>query len=746
MLIRDGDTALLHGDYDAAVAAYAHLAERATDEETARNALMGLARAHLRDQSNADAIDALHALLDHHPGSDQAQTGTFLLGDALVAAGEPVSATEAYADYLRAGTVITPYVNAAIGEAFRAAGLYTSARPAYSRALEEAPSRSFEAGLREKIALTYVAQEQYPAAVDQYDAILAMAQLPGYRARVGYQAAETLMLAGETEEAYARYAEVVERYPTEEAAYSSLVRLVQAGRPVDDLLRGKVDYYAEAYGPAVGALYRYINAYPDTHSGDAHWYAGLSYAEAGSTDLAIREFQLLIETHPESARRGDAWLELADLQASTLGVDQALELYREFVDAEPDHPLAPRALWEAGRLLERDNRHGTAAALYTECQSSYPESDVAPSALFRAGLEHHRAGSPDQAIEAWETVIDQYAASDRAAPAGLWSGKLLLDQGETERGLDRLEHTASSVPDDYYGIRAAELLSAHQPANLSTDSPLTSSQVPPDQPAGVWLARWLELDEDEHGATEGLSPRLAASPHWQRGKELWGLDRFQDARAELEALRSETYDSALDQYQLAVAYADLGLYRSSILCSWRVIGLSPVTSTLDAPRSVLELAYPTHYEDLVVENASKVELDPLLVYSLIRQESLFESLATSSASAQGLMQVIPPTGAEIFAELSWPPGYTTSDLYLPYVSLRFGTHYLATQRDRFGGRIDAALAAYNGGPYNAARWLESAGEDPDRFVEEITFSETRLYVRRIREHLQVYEALYSDGR
>ena len=744
--MRDGDTALLHGDYDAAVAAYALLAERATDDETAAHSLMGLARAHLRNQSNADAVDALHALLDHYPGSNQAHTATFLLGDALVAAGEPISATEAYADYLRAGTVITPYVNAAIGDAFRAAGLYTSARPVYSRAVEEAPSRSFEAGLREKIALTYVAQEQYPAAVAQYDAILDMAELPGYRARVGYQAAETLILAGETEEAYARYAEVVERYPTEEAAYDSLVRLVQAGRPVDDLLRGKVDYYAEAYGPAVQALYRYINAYPDTHSGDAHWYAGLSYAEAGSTELAIREFQLLIETHPESSRRGDAWLELADLQAETLGIDQALELYREFVDAEPDHVRAPMALWEAGQLLERDDQPGAAAALYTECQSSYPESDLAPSALFRAGLEHHRAGRPDQAIEAWETVISQYANSDRAAPAGLWSGKLLLEQGETERGLERLRNTASSVPDDYYGIRAAELLSAHQPAGLSTHVRPPSSQVPPDQPADAWLAPWLDLDEGEQEDVDSLSPELAASPRWQRGKELWGLDRFQDAKLELEALRSETYESALDQYQLAVAYADLGLYRSSILCAWRLIGLSPVTRSLDAPRSVLELAYPTHYDDLVLENASTVELDPLLIYSLIRQESLFESLATSSASAHGLMQVIPPTGAEIAADLGWPPGYTTSDLYHPYVSLRFGTHYLATQRDRFGGRIDAALAAYNGGPYNAERWLESAGGDPDRFLEEITFSETHLYVRRIRKHLRVYEALYSDGR
>ena len=145
-----------------------------------------------------------------------------------------------------------------------------------------------------------------------------------------------------------------------------------------------------------------------------------------------------------------------------------------------------------------------------------------------------------------------------------------------------------------------------------------------------------------------------------------------------------------------------------------------------------------------MENARLSDLDPLLVFALIRQESLFESLAASWASARGLMQVIPPTGEEIHAELGWPPGYETADLHRPYVSLRFGTYYLAKQRDRFDGRIDVALAGYNGGPFNAQRWLERAGDDPDLFRELVTFSETRTYIQRIKEHLAIYQALYGD--
>ncbi|MFW6135880.1 MAG: lytic transglycosylase domain-containing protein, partial [Chloroflexota bacterium] len=229
-----------------------------------------------------------------------------------------------------------------------------------------------------------------------------------------------------------------------------------------------------------------------------------------------------------------------------------------------------------------------------------------------------------------------------------------------------------------------------------------------------------------------------------RGVELWRLGRFQQAKEELEGLRAATYSHALSQYQLALHYRDLGLYRSSILSARRLINLSPVTRTVDAPRFVVELAYPTYYEDLVLENAQRWDLDPLLVFSLIRQESLFESLATSVASAHGLMQVIPPTGAEIASELGWPPDYDTADLYRPYVSLRFGTYYLAKQRDRFGGRVDVALAAYNGGPSNARRWIDRAGDDSDLFLESITLREPQLYIKRIKEHLAVYRALYGE--
>ncbi len=738
--------AMQEGNSEAAVEAYHDLlvspfAE--PDEHVAVQAQFGLGTTYLRDGEYASAVTAFRDFLAAYPDHDLAPDAHFLLADALVGAGEPLTATHEYLAYLSAGTVITSYVHEQLGDALYAGGAYTDAVEAYTSAIAAAPDRSFEVGMRERLALVHAARQDYDAAMAQYDAILAVAQIRTYRARIEHQAAATLVLAGEIDDGYDRHLSVVETYPDEYHAYLSLVELVEAGRPPDDWLRGVVDYYGEAYGPAVEAFYRYINAYPETYNSDAHWFVGLSYLHAGSPGLAAAEFQALIDDYPENRHWGDSWMGLAEAYLDTGDVDAAIETYQQFVEAAPDHSRVPEALWEIAQLLERDGDLEVAAEVYLDCHVRYPDSDYGPQALFRSGLQSYRLDELADAVAAWETLLSVYPDSAYDPAALLWLGKLRLAQGDGEAAAAAFEETIAANPGGYYGLRAADLVAD------PLASPFPPTRYEPDYDdvvdqalAEAWLAGWLEIENTGHLSELGSS--LAADPRLQRGLELWRLGHFEDARWELEVVREATRSDALAQYQLALLFRDIGLYRSSILCAVRAISLSPTDGFLDAPPFVARLAYPTYYEDLALENAQLSGLDPLLVFALIRQESLFESLAASWASARGLMQVIPATGDEIHADLGWPPGYETADLYRPYISLRFGTHYLAKQRDQFDGRLDVALAAYNGGPFNAQRWLESAGDDPDLFRELVTFSETRTYIQRIKEHLAVYQALYGD--
>jgi soluble lytic murein transglycosylase len=129
--------------------------------------------------------------------------------------------------------------------------------------------------------------------------------------------------------------------------------------------------------------------------------------------------------------------------------------------------------------------------------------------------------------------------------------------------------------------------------------------------------------------------------------------------------------------------------------------------------------------------------------SVIRQESLFEGFAESSAGAIGMMQIMPATAKDEVVRMGWPPNYNDSDLYRPVVSVSLGAHYLARLLDLFDGNIFAALAAYNGGPGNAQAWNDMANNDPDLLVEVIRPDETRTYLKQIFTFTKIYEQVYQ---
>ncbi len=216
---------------------------------------------------------------------------------------------------------------------------------------------------------------------------------------------------------------------------------------------------------------------------------------------------------------------------------------------------------------------------------------------------------------------------------------------------------------------------------------------------------------------------------------------YDDAKGEFAALTEDHKKSPLALYQLASYYYRLGLFRECIEAAAVLIDGAKI-QTYDTPKYIASLRYPIAYYDLVLPSAQKYKLDPLLVFSLIRQESLYQGFVTSYAQAQGLMQIIPSTGQYIAQKLKWP-NYSNSDLYRPYINVQFGIYYLAEQLQTFDNNPYAALAAYNGGPGNSAEWLRISNGDPDLFIQAISFEETQLYVSRIYEQYEVYRAVYG---
>lgn len=157
-------------------------------------------------------------------------------------------------------------------------------------------------------------------------------------------------------------------------------------------------------------------------------------------------------------------------------------------------------------------------------------------------------------------------------------------------------------------------------------------------------------------------------------------------------------------------------------------------------RFFLEMIFPRTYFDLVKKAAAREEIDPLLVLSLIKQESAFETEAISRSGAGGLMQLMPATAAEV------EQGTARADIYDPETNLRIGIRYLKKMIERFGGNIPLGLSAYNAGPNAVDRWLKDPnGPMKDKQgldqLEAIPIRETREYAPAIMRNYYWYTFL-----
>ncbi|MEK7429984.1 MAG: lytic transglycosylase domain-containing protein [Pseudomonadota bacterium] len=141
--------------------------------------------------------------------------------------------------------------------------------------------------------------------------------------------------------------------------------------------------------------------------------------------------------------------------------------------------------------------------------------------------------------------------------------------------------------------------------------------------------------------------------------------------------------------------------------------------------------------------------DPALTLGITRQESGFDPMARSGADARGMMQLLPATAASEARRLGM--SFETSMLYQPDFNMQLGQAFLGRQINNFSGSYPMAIAAYNAGPGRPPQWITFCGDprgaatDPIDFIECIPFSETRNYVMRVMEGMQVYRARLSNG-
>jgi len=384
-----------------------------------------------------------------------------------------------------------------------------------------------------------------------------------------------------------------------------------------------------------------------------------------------------------------------------LGDPGASEALSGFAQSFPSDTAAPTALYMLGDMLADRGEWSGAARWFGELVARYPADLRASVARFRLAAQALRDSLRDSAAALFRAEVT--AAGPQRTSARFWLGKLDLLARDTAGARATWVALVREDSIGYYGLRARREV-----------------DLPPLRIAAAPLP--------------GPSPAVAISLGRIDTLLLAGLDTA--AQAEVRAILGRAPQQDADAL---LAWGDglaaRGFGPAAVRLGWQAALKSPNDSR------VLRVIFPWPNRRAVEAEAAEFGVDPLLLVAIVRQESVFDAQALSPAGARGLAQLLPGTAALTARglDVTFYPEW----INVPDLNLHLGAAHLQELLQRFGGRVDAAAAAYNAGASPVKRWLERPGaDDPDEFVELIPYQETRGYVRAVLRNRELYRALY----
>ncbi len=390
--------------------------------------------------------------------------------------------------------------------------------------------------------------------------------------------------------------------------------------------------------------------------------------------------------------------------------DSGLALLSELEARWPASPRRGNIPWFRGSILAEQGRWEEALPQFRRTAAEYPSNVTADDSHFFACLALIETGRYPGAAEELRAFLRSFPSSVYAPSARYLLGAVMLRRMNDPAGADTLRRLADESPETLPAEFARLLLGIGPPL---------------PEAAGSSLSEWMISGGIAPCST--TSQMRAALVLIDAGLRRWGIGELR--MAETAAGGAEF---------LAQFYLDHGIWERMPTSGWRLASRMPGPW----PREVWMLRYPEAWPDQVFAASSRYGFDPLLTWSIMRQESMFQPSCHSPAGARGLIQMIPSTSEMVAEEMGWDD-YSPDRLYEPAVSLDYGLCYLSGVAAGMPGVVQL-LAAYNGGPHNAAgRWGASTLPD-DLFFARITFNETRLYAEKVFWNYRIYRWLYPD--
>lgn len=382
------------------------------------------------------------------------------------------------------------------------------------------------------------------------------------------------------------------------------------------------------------------------------------------------------------------------------------DLAISFIQQRPEKPIHPELFWsEEVQII----RHKIAKGQYDQAyalSSHHPLSfgtGFAEAEWLSGWLSLRFLNNPERAYSHFLTMFHHVTTPQSIARASYWLAQSLDQMKLSEESTDWYKKAAQNIT-TFYGQVALSHLSPENRSDFPREPEVTAEDI-------------KKFDKQE---LIGIVHRLSQI-HYDDLYRIF-LTRFAEV----------TDDS---DYKMLTAQLAHHLNRDDI-----AVSISRISERQWVP--LVNLGYPI----LPISTISVPEKS--LILAIIRQESAFQQQISSSAGALGLMQLMPETATKLardnhikFQKKSKFIDELTKN---PSLNMKLGSLYLQNLIDNFNGSYILAIASYNAGPGRIRRWINDFGDprdpkiDPIDWIEKIPFSETRGYVQRVLEGLQLY--------
>jgi soluble lytic murein transglycosylase-like protein len=340
---------------------------------------------------------------------------------------------------------------------------------------------------------------------------------------------------------------------------------------------------------------------------------------------------------------------------------------------------------------------------------------------------------------------------DRGIDGGLdyWRARVLEKLGRDKEADEILRRIVTESGSSYYAMmiqaRRPKLVESTAAGIFGTSDQLKEASGP-ESPTNSNANENPDVSEE---SSESASPGDYKITVAMRK---WGLFQYgRRLHRTLPIKPQPTANGGLESFKLAFDLQDYSYGLKSLSLPGSPLKKIPTSRTqieqhISKYNSDWRTLYPFAFKDIVESMAKAADVDPFLIVSLMRAESVYDQDARSLVGARGLMQIMPFTGVRI-ARTMGDGVFAVSDLHSPEVNIGYGAYYIKKLINYYRGSEILAVAAYNGGPGAVDRWLGVYQNlEMDEFVESIPFRETRRYVKSVFRNFDNYKRIWQQSK